>query len=106
MLVKKNDMNRTIKNVSANSVYSIKTLGGKSEFKYYIEENALYILYGKQTKFTLISGNIINETIGRIKIAKGKEIKMTSFYNQSKWNKCPNNILCPYVACLIINNII
>jgi hypothetical protein len=87
----------------AAEIFTIKTLREQSSFKYYFDEEKLFIHYGKQKGFTSISKKIIKATSDRIKEAKGKEIKMTSFYSQPKWDNCPNNILCPYVACLIIN---
>ncbi len=84
-------------------ILTTKTLGKRASFEYYFDQEKLCIRYGKQIDFTSVSKKIIKETSDRIKEAKRKEIKMTSFYSQPKWDNCPNNVLCPYVACLIIN---
>lgn len=87
-------------------IFTTKTLGQEASFEYYFDQEKLFIQFGKQKGFTSVSKKIIKATSDRIKEAKDKEIKMTSFYSQPKWDNCPNNVLCPYVACLIVNNLI
>jgi hypothetical protein len=48
--------------------------------------------------------NDVKERIQKLKKEEHPKNKtQTSLYNKNKWDKCPNNRICPYVACLIIN---
>lgn len=85
-----------------------KTLGGRSFFYYIIneKERVLIIQTSKSpTEHTISFGDApINDVWARINSAENdKEKHQTSFYGQPKWGKCPNRILCPYIAKLLLD---
>jgi len=88
-------------------IFTQTTLGGRSEFDYTVENGKLYLRFGKMNYFLIVKKEIIDAVIDRVNELKksDKEIYKirTSLYNKPKWNKCPNNRLCAYVACLIIS---
>lgn len=99
-------MKRTKENISA-PIYTHLTLGKRSSFDYAIENGVLLLRFGKMNYFLPVKNEIITSVKERINQVKktDKEIYLfrTSLYNQHKWNKCPNNKISPYVACLLIN---
>jgi hypothetical protein len=81
---------------------TIPTIGGRSTFDYYFENNVLYIRFG-------ISKNAIEAKDSDVKLVKEQVLKYkkepiqrASFYNKPTWEECPNNRLCPYIAQLVI----
>jgi hypothetical protein len=82
-------------------------LGGRSEFEYVIEKGKLLLRFGKMVNFLDVKEDWVIDVKERIQKLKKEEHPkyktQTSLYNKNKWDKCPNNIICPYVACLIIN---
>ena len=93
-------------NITA-SIYNQPTLGGRSEFEYIIEKGKLLLRFGRMVNFLEVQEDWVNDVKERIqKLKKEEQPKyrtQTSLYNKNKWDKCPNNRSCPYVACLIIN---
>lgn len=88
-------------------IYNQRTLGGRSEFEYAIENDKLLLRFGKMTTFLKVKEDYIKKVSKRIEnLIKHKNPKystQTSLYNKKIWLDCPNNRTCPYVACLIIN---
>lgn len=88
-------------------IYTQTTLGGRSKFEYTIENGSLLLRFGKMTTFLKVKEDYIKKVSKRIEcLIKDKNSKyrtQTSLYNKNKWDDCPNNRTCPYVACLIIN---
>jgi hypothetical protein len=88
-------------------IYNQRTLGGRSEFEYALENGRLLLRFGKMTTFLEVKEDYINKVSKRIEcLIKDKKPKyqtQTSLYNKKIWHECPNNRTCPYVACLIIN---
>lgn len=82
-------------------IYNQRTLGGRSEFEYALENGKLLLRFGKMTTFLEVKSDWIQMVHKRIQ--KTNFSTMTSNYNKDKWGDCPNNRTCPYVACLIIN---
>ncbi len=84
------------------------TLGKRSEFDYAIENGKLLLRFGKMNYFLIVKKEIIDAVQKRINQLKDsdKEIykRTTSLYNKPKWQECPNNRFCVYVACLLIHN--
>lgn len=93
-------------NITA-SIYNQPTLGGRSEFEYIIEKGKLLLRFGRMVNFLEVQEDWVNDVKERIqKLKKEEQPKyrtQTSLYNKKIWDKCPNNRMCPYVACLIIN---
>ena len=89
-------------------IYSHHTLGGRSQFDYAFENNNLLLRFGKMNYFLFVKNEIIEVVKERIILMKttNKECykTKTSLYNQPKWQECPNNRFCVYVACLLIHN--
>jgi hypothetical protein len=87
-------------------IYNQRTLGGRSEFEYTIENGKLLLRFGKMVTFLEVKEDYIQKVKNRIYDLKDKNPKyktQTSLYNKKIWGDCPNNRTCPYVACLIIN---
>lgn len=88
-------------------IYTQVTLGRRSEFEYAIEKGKLLLRFGRMVNFLEVKEDLIVDVRKRIQDLKDDEHPkyktQTSLYNKNKWNKCRNNRLCPYVACLIIN---
>ncbi len=98
MIIKRENINTPI--------YKQPTLGGRSEFEYAVENGKLLLRFGKMIDFSVVKEDYIVKVKERIDYLKEKYPKyktQTSLYNKNKWDKCPNNRSCPYVACLIIN---
>jgi hypothetical protein len=88
------------------TIYTQSTLGGRSEFNYAIENGKLLLRFGKMTTFLEVKEDWISKVNKRILNLKNDTPKyktQTSLYNKKIWHECPNNRICPYVACLIIN---
>jgi len=90
-----------------STIHNHKTLGGRSDFEYALEKGHLLIRFGKMTNFLSVKEDWIQKVYERIiKLKENKIPKyntQTSLYNKKIWSECPNNRVCPYVACLIIN---
>lgn len=88
-------------------IYTQATLGGRSEFEYAIEKGKLVLRFGNMIDFLEVKEGWIVDVRKRIQDLKDDEHPkyktQTSLYNKKIWQKCPNNRICPYVACLIIN---
>ena len=88
-------------------IHNHKTLGGRSNFEYALEKGQLYIRFGKMTNFLSVKEDWIKKVYERINKLKENEVPkyntQTSLYNKKLWDECPNNRVCPYVACLIIH---
>jgi hypothetical protein len=88
-------------------IYTQATLGGRSEFEYSVEKGKLLLRFGRMVNFLEVKEDWVNDVKERIqKLKKEEQPKyktQTSLYNKNKWDKCPNNRICPYVAGLIIN---
>ncbi len=85
-----------------------KTLGEQSFFYFSIDENERKVLIKTSNVNAQISsidfGHIVNQVWNRIGSAQNEQVKyQTSYYNQPMWNECPNNILCPYIAKLLLD---
>ena len=83
-----------------------ETLGGRSTFLYSINNEILYIQFGEMQNPIIVQNDVIERVRERINNSKESDIMMTSNYNQPKWEDCPNNLVCPYVATLILKEII
>lgn len=88
-------------------IYNQRTLGGRSEFEYALENGKLLLRFGGMTTFLVVKEDYLQKVKDRIKKLKKDENPkyktQTSLYNKKIWQDCPNNRTCPYVACLIIN---
>lgn len=88
-------------------IYNQRTLGGRSEFEYALENGKLLLRFGRMTTFLVVKEDYLQKVKDRIKKLKKDENPkyktQTSLYNKKIWQDCPNNRTCPYVACLIIN---
>jgi len=88
-------------------IFTQITLGGRSEFDYTVENGKLFLRFGKMSYFLRVKNEIIDAVQERInqlkKTEKEKYTTTTSLYNKPKWQECPNNRFCVYVACLLIN---
>jgi hypothetical protein len=88
-------------------IFAIKTLGKRSCFEYYFDQEKLFklhIRFGKNNNFIEVPTDVIIAVKDRVKSGTDIERVLTSFYNKPKWYKCPDNRTSPYVASLIINN--
>ncbi len=83
-----------------------ETLGGRSTFLYSINDGILSIQFGEMLNPIIIQNDIIERVRERINNSNALDLMMTSNYNQPKWEDCPNNLVCPYVATLILKEII
>ena len=84
----------------------LNTLGGKSKFHYEIHNDILYLKFGKLIKPFIIKSDIIEKVKTRV-INSPENLKfMASNYNKSKWDDCPNNRVCPYLAQMILKDIL
>lgn len=81
---------------------TIPTIGGRSTFDYYFENNVLYIRFGRSKNAIIVKDIDIESVRKQVLKYKNEPIQRASFYNQHKWNDCPNNRLCPYIAQLVI----
>lgn len=88
-------------------IFRQNTLGGRSEFNYAVKDGKLFLRFGKMSYFLIVKKEIIDAVQERInqlkKTEKEKYTTTTSLYNKPKWQECPNNRFCVYVACLLIN---
>jgi hypothetical protein len=88
-------------------IFSQATLGKRSEFDYTFENEKLLLRFGKMNYFLIIKKEIIDavqERINQLKDSDKETYKQTtSLYNKPKWQECPNNRFCVYVACLLIH---
>jgi hypothetical protein len=100
-------MKRTKETIIA-PIFNHLTLGQKSSFDYAIENGVLLLRFGKMNYFLPIKDEIISSVKDRINQVKKTDKELytfrTSFYNQPKWQECPNNKTSVYVACLLIHN--
>ncbi len=89
-------------------IFTQTTLGGRSEFDYAVENGKLFLRFGKMSYFVIVKKEIIDavqERIDQLKDSDKETYKQTtSLYNKPKWEECPNNRFCVYVACLLIHN--
>lgn len=89
-------------------IFTQITLGGRSEFDYTVENGKLFLRFGKMNYFLVVKKEIIDavqERIDQLKDSDKETYKQTtSLYNKPKWEECPNNRFCVYVACLLIHN--
>jgi len=83
-----------------------ETLGGRSTFLYSRNDGILSIQFGEMKEPTVVQEDIIKIVKERINNSIDPDIMMTSNYNQPRWEDCPNNLVCPYVAKLILKEII
>ena len=79
------------------------TLGRRSSFFYDIENNIMMIKFGKLKKPIVVKKDVIDAVKERIKNSPSTYKYLASNYNKKKWDDCPNNRICPYVAQLIIS---
>lgn len=88
---------------------TIGTLGGRSRIMFGMDLRGLYCRTKKGNRLSL-SRELIEETLKHYQSLKNqKKLKgqnkaahlMTSHYNRPKWENCPNNRACPYIAALI-----
>jgi len=83
-----------------------ETLGGRSTFLYSINDGILSIQFGEMPNPIIVQNDIIERVRERINKSIEPDLMMTSNYNQPKWEDCPNNLVCPYVAKLLIIGVI
>ena len=87
-------MKRTKETISA-TIFTHLTLGQRSSFDYAVENGVLLLRFGKMNYFLAVKNEIITsvkERIYQVKITdKERYTFRTSFYNQPKWQECPNN---------------
>ena len=84
----------------------INTLGGNSTFKYDFTGGELYLLFGTLNKRVFVNSSIIEKTKQRVMELSDDLRLSASNYNRNIWSSCPNDRICPYVAKLIIDEIL
>ncbi len=85
---------------------TIETIGKKSTFKYEKQGLHLHILFGNSIKPYFINPELIQEVRKRVSESPIQLKYKASNYNKPNWQECPNNRICPYIAQLIIKDLI
>ena len=102
-------MNTTVIESRIKNGVTIGTLGGRSRVTFGKDLRGLYCRTQKGNRISL-SREFIDLTIKHYQSLKKQnkiqgQIKAahhtTSHYNEPKWEDCPNNRACPYIAALI-----
>ena len=85
---------------------SISTIGSRSTFEYSFEEGMLHIRFGKLKHPIRVNQGHIESVKIQVVNCKKEPIQRASFYNKPFWDECPNNRLSPYIAQLVLLNLI
>lgn len=84
-----------------------KTLGNETYFKFSLDENnKLSLSYGNSDQINEVPNEMIIKVLLRVENIKAKstnELRKVGNYSLTNWSACPNTVLCPYIAKLIID---
>ncbi len=85
---------------------TIPTMGGRSRFDYSFEKNVLQIRFGKLKNPISVKASLVQSVKRQVRNCRKEPIQKAKFYNKPYWDECPNNMVSPYVAQLVILEII
>jgi len=84
-----------------------KTLGNETFFRFSLNEQyELFISFGSDPQIIQVSYELINLIVHRVEDLRENapnELKKVANYSLTNWSECPNTVLCPYIAKLVID---